>query len=359
MKDEEEIVNEEVVEAPAFQIREINPNEEVEPIASIVNEEVVVEEPIAEVKETPAVVEEVKPTIDESSVLSYLKEKGFNAESIEDLKPKEKIQLDAETEKYLEYKKETNRGYADFLETQKDWSAEPKENILRHNLKMENPTLTEAQIERLFKREYEYDAEYDDEDVILDKQINIEKDYQKGLKLAESQKEKYMIRKGLDESVPEEYKEAKVLVDNLKKQQGDYELLVQEAKKDFVDKTEKVFNPSFEGFKFKTGNEKVGFDEIVYKPDNIIEAKNWHSDMNNLNQKFFDQNGKVINNDYYTIAEIARIGVDKFVNHVTNTALANKAIQDDKLSKNIPNAIRPVQQGSGQGGGISVRVIEQ
>lgn len=365
MKDEEEIVNEEVIETPAFQVREINPNEVVEQVITPVNEEVVIEEqPITEevviTEEKPEVVEEAKPTIDDQTIFQILKEKvGVDFNSYEDLKPKEKIELDAETEKYLEYKKETGRGYADFLETQKDFSQEPKEAVLLKNLRLENPTLNDKQIERLYQREYGYDPEYDDEDTITDKEINIERDYQKGLKLLDAQKEKYMVRKGLDESVPAEYKEAKEIVDNFKKQQGDYELLVQEVKKDFLEKTEKVFNPSFEGFKFKTGNEKTGFDEIVYKPENIVEAKNWHSDMNNLNQKFFDQNGKVINDDYYTIAEIARIGVDRFVNHVANTALANKAIQDDKLLKNIPSSIRPVQQANGQGGGISVRVIEQ
>ena len=362
MKDEEEVIeNEETIEVPAFQVKEINPDAQIVEEPTEIFEEVKTEEPKQEEVKTEEPKVEEKPTYDDEVIFKVLKEKGIEATNYEDLKPKEQPKLDPETEKFLEYKKETGRSFKDFLETQKDWTAEPKENILMQNLRLENPTLNDKQINRLFEKEYAFDPELDDDDVIMDKEINIERDYQKAIKLLESQKEKYMVRKGLDESVPTEFKEAKQFVDNLQQQQKDFELLVQEVKNDHLVKTEKVFNPSFEGFKFKTGDEKKGFTEVVYKPDNIEEAKTWHSDINNLNQKFFDQTGKVKNDDYYAIAEIARVGLDKFVQHITNTALANKAIEDDKLSKNIKTdtVIKPINQGgSGGGGGYTVKVIE-
>jgi len=77
------------------------------------NEEVVTPPASTEEIVTPPATEIPAATtqaeIDDIAVLNYLKEKGFSAEKLEDLKPKESIQLDPEMEKYLEYKKDTGR----------------------------------------------------------------------------------------------------------------------------------------------------------------------------------------------------------------------------------------------------------
>jgi predicted transcriptional regulator len=105
---------------------------------------------------TEEVIENVQANIDETAVLNFLKEKGITAEKLEDLKPKEVKQLTPEVEKFLEFKEKTgNSSFTDFLATQKDWSQEPKEIVLMENLKAENPTLNQKQLEFLFKKTYE------------------------------------------------------------------------------------------------------------------------------------------------------------------------------------------------------------
>ena len=277
------------------------------------------------------VVEKVDlPIIDEQLILKELNEKyGFDAKSIDDLKPKEVAKLDPETEKFLEYKKETGRGYQDFLETQKDFSTEPKESILLQNLRLENPTLNEKQIERLYKKEYEI-SEFADDDEITDKEINIERDYQKGLKLLESQKEKYMVPKGLDESVPEDFRKAKEFVDNLTKQQQENQIAYQQTAKDFQAKTDEVFSNNFEGFKVK-----VGEDEFSIKPENIEESKKTLSDLSNFDKKFFDETGKLKDpKEYYKALHFA-MNPDKVAEHFIKIGMAKQLELDDKESKNI------------------------
>ena len=268
--------------------------------------------------------------IDEQLIRKELNEKyGFDAKSIDDLKPKEVAKLDAETEKFLEYKKETGRGYKDFLETQKDFSTEPKESILLQNLRLENPTLNEKQIERLFKKEYEI-PEFADDDEITDKEINIERDYQKGLKLLESQKEKYMVPKGLDESVPEDFRKAKEFVDNLTKQQEENQIAYQQTAKDFQAKTDEVFSNNFEGFKVK-----VGEDEFSIKPENVEETKKTLSDLSNFDKKFFDETGKLKDpKEYYKALHFA-MNPDKVAEHFIKIGMAKQLELDDKESKNI------------------------
>jgi len=280
--------------------------------------------------------------IDEQVILKELNEKyGFDAKSIDDLKPKEIAKLDPETEKFLEYKKETGRGYQDLLETQKDFTAEPKENVLLQYLKLENPTLNDKQIERLFKKEYEI-PEFADDDEITDKEINIERDYQKGLKLLESQKEKYMVPKGLDESVPEDFRKAKEFVDNFTKQQEENQIAYQQTAKDFQAKTDEVFSNNFEGFKVK-----VGEDEFSIKPENIEESKKTLSDLSNFDKKFFDETGKLKDpKEYYKALHFA-MNPDKVAEHFIKIGMAKQLELDDKESKNITvTGAKNIQTGS-------------
>ena len=333
-----------VVEQPVIQQWKIVPegNEVHTPIAEAFKvvpevEVPIIETPIEVVVETPIIeeapiVEEVieQPTIDEQAVINFLKEKGFDANSLEDLKPKEQEKLDGELEAYLKFKKETNRSFADWQETQKDFSQEPKEKVLLHNLKLENPTLDDKQIKRLFDREYAYDAEYDDEDTILDKQINIEKDYQKGLAKLESQKEQYKAVRGSDELVPDEYKSAKELVDNWNKQQEENKVVFEQTRQDFQAKTDNVFNPNFEGFKVK-----VGEAEFKIKPENVELAKKSLSDLSNFDKKFFDETGKLKDPEGYYRALHFADNPDKIAEHFINIGKALQVEADEKESKNI------------------------
>jgi len=194
---------------------------------------------------------------------------------------------------------------------------------------LENPTLNDKQIERLFKKEYEI-PEFADDDEITDKEIIIERDYQKGLKLLESQKEKYMVPKGLDESVPEDFRKAKEFVDNFTKQQQENQIAYEQTAKDFQAKTDEVFSNNFEGFKVK-----VGEDEFSIKPENIEESKKTLSDLSNFDKKFFDETGKLKDpKEYYKALHFA-MNPDKVAEHFIKIGMAKQLELDDKESKNI------------------------
>lgn len=296
--------------------------------------EKVVEDPVVEapVVETPIVEQPIAPlVIDENVILKELNEKyGFDAKSLDDLKQKEIAKLDPEIEKYLEYKKETNgRSYQEFLETQKDWSVEPKENILLQNLRLENPTLTDKQIERLYQKEY-VSSEFADEDEITDKEINIERDYQKGLKLLESQKEKYKVVKGLDESIPEDFKKAKEFADSYIKQQEEDKIAFEQSIKNFQAKTDEVFSSNFEGFKVKVGDE-----EFKIMPEDVQETKKTLSDLNNLNKKFFDESGNLKDAEGYYLSVYAANNPKEYAEHFIKIGMAKQLEIEEKESKNI------------------------
>lgn len=306
--------------------------------------EKVVEVPAEEKPDEDVVINNDVPTsIDDESVIKYINEKhGFDAKSLDDLKPKEIAKLDPEIEKYLEYKKETNgRSYQEFLETQKDWSVEPKENILLQNLRLENPTLTDKQIDRLYQKEY-VTSEFADEDEITDKEINIERDYQKGLKLLESQKEKYKVVKGLDESIPEDFVKAKEFADSYLKQQEENKVAFEQTAKDFQSKTDEVFSSNFEGFKVKVGDE-----EFSIKPEDVQETKSTLSDLSNFDKKFFDESGKLKDPQGYYKALHFAMNPEKVAEHFIKIGMAKQLEIEEKESKNVQvQGVKNIQTGS-------------
>lgn len=310
-------------------------------------DDVVIEPKAEDIVVEPKVEETEYVELDDNLVLNYLKEKGVDVKNFEDLKPKEKIELDAETEKYLEYKKETGRGFEDFSALQKDWKDEPKENVLKALMKAEKPYLKDSDIELLLEDKYgieeldEYAFESDKRANRL-KEIALEDDYQKGLQLLESQKEKYMVRRGSDESVPEDFKKAKEIVDNWQKQQKENEIIFEETRKDFQAKTDSVFTKDFEGFKVK-----VGEQEFSIKPENIESAKSTLSDLSNFDKKFFDENGKLTKpQEYYKALHFA-MNTDKVAEHFINIGKALQAEEEDKASKNIKvEGSKNIQTGS-------------
>lgn len=290
-------------------------------------EEKVVDSPIEEEVKEEVI---VQPTIDEQSVINFLKEKGIETNSLDELKLKEKVHLDPETEAYLKYKQETGRSYNDFLQTQKDWSAEPQENVLRHILKSKYPDLDDDEIEFKFRKQYSYDPDDDDEDVIMEKKINLKTDYREGLELLESQKEQYKAVRSSDEYVPEDYRKAKEIVDNWQTQQKENEIAIEQARLDFEAKTKEVFTDNFEGFKFKVGDK-----DFSLKPEDVNQTKSVLSDVSNFDKMFFDETGKLKDPKGYYKALYAGMYADKIFEQAFNLGKVAQAEDDEKESKNI------------------------
>lgn len=374
---ENETIENEVVETPEISVKvsegpahnenswfqeEVKAEEEVEEIVEEKKPETVEEKIIPEVVEgttTTTTKEEEKPNvptnIDETAVSNFIKEKyGIDAKLEELVKPKEVKALTPEVEKFLEFKDKTgNSNFSDFLATQKDWSQEPKEVVLMENLKAENPTLNEKQLNRLYEREYGFDPEVDDDDEIMDKEINIERDFQKGLKVLEERKQEFMVPRGSDESIPEDFRNAKSLVDTLAKQQQEDDKLFEENRSDYLAKTENIFTDNFEGFKVKIGN-----DQVAIKPENIQDAKKEQSDLSNFNNKYFDpKTGKVTDAEGLHKALYFGMNADKVAEHFYNLGKSSLAEEEDKLSKNIvnTNSRQLPENGASK---ITVRVVE-
>lgn len=276
--------------------------------------------------------------LDEDYAIKFLAEKrGLTVDEFTNsLTPKEAKKLTPELEKFFEYQEQTgNTNYDDFKATQKDWSEESKENVLKMVMKIEKPYLTDEDIDLIIEDKYATEEldDYSDQSEIRSnrlKEIALKEDYQHALGILEKQKEQYMVRKGFDESVPEEYRNAKETVDNLSKQQEESKNAFEQSRADFMEKTNNVFTQDFEGFKVN-----VGGQEFKVKPEDVQATKNHLSDLDNFSKKFYDESGKLKEPTEYYKALYFAMNPDKMADHFINVGKAMQEEANERESKNI------------------------
>ena len=287
--------------------------------------------------------------LDEQTAWEFLKkQKGLEVDTINDLlTPKEQKKYAPELEKFQEFIEKTgNKDYNAFLETQKDWSAESPDNVLKTYLKLSNPDLTDKEVNHLYNKKYntdELDEEFD-EDEILEKSINVKTDLRKANEFLEARKQEYSVVGGSDEHIPVEYREAKKFYENHIKQQEDFIAERETTRNDFISKTENLFNSEFEGFKLRLGDEKVGFEEVSIKPENLNEVKEFQLDSNNLIKEFLDEETGVIKDvkGYHEAIYMAK-NYKNELNKAYMRGMAKQLELSDQLSKNIqPDNIRNI-----------------
>lgn len=275
--------------------------------------------------------------LNDQTAFEFLKKsKNIDAESIEEFM--ERMQKGKETEvlpddvaKFMEFRKETgNTSYEDFLATQKDWTQEDSEVVLKTYLKSQYPTLTDKEIDFKFRKNYSYDADFDSEDDVMEKEINKKQDLQKAYQVLDEQKEKYKVVRGSEDLIPEEYKSAHKAMDQIQKQNQANQEFTAKVRQDFLSKTEQVFSKDFEGFKVNAEGK-----EFVVKPANIQETKTLQSDLVNFEKKFFDENHNCIDPEGYHRALHFAYNPDAVAEHFINIGKALQAEQDEKESKNI------------------------
>lgn len=271
--------------------------------------------------------------LDEEVAWNFIKEKkGLQFENIDDfIKSGEPKKADPEFEKYQEYKTKTGRGFGDFLETQKDWSKETPETIIKATLKLENPDLSNEDIDFLFDKDFAFDEEVDDDYDIRSKKISLKVEAKKALAILEKQKEDYLVPRGSeDDNVPDVYKEAKDLVDQLYDEQLENEEKSKVLRNDFVAKTEAVLNDKFEGFKFS-----IDGQDFKLKPEDIKQTKSAQLDIANFQKSFFDKENRMVDSEGYHKALYGAMNIDKVAQHFFNLGKTSYAEQLEKESKNI------------------------
>lgn len=274
----------------------------------------------------------------EEQVLSFIKDRyDKEINSLNDLfdQTNKNEELPDDIKSYLEYKKETGRGYSDFMALNKDYSKENPENVLFKYYSEQEPELTNEEIKFLIDSKFEADENTDSEHAIKEKGIAKKKELSKALKYFEDQKSKYQTAVESTEEASfkssEDYKAFQQYKENNLKNSD----LINKRKENFKNKTTNLFGEEFKGFKFKIEDK-----DYVFTPGDRNELMKSQSDISNFLNKFTNDQGELSDVSGYHRSLALAMNPDKFAKFFYDAGKSEALDNQNKKMKNIDLKMR-------------------
>ena len=239
-----------------------------------------------------------------------------------------KVVLPENVEKLVQFMEETGGTVEDYVNLNRDISKMDNTTLLREYYKNTKPHLDADDVDFLFNKNFAYDEEMDEPSEVKAKQLAFKEELYNAQNYFNSSREKYYadLKLRKQESVAPEYTEAMEYYNNSKQQSEEYNNL----QKEFIEKTNKVFNDNFKGFDFKVGENKYRF-----KVDNTEKVKQYQSDISNFINEFVGDDGAVADASGYHKALFAAKNADKIANHFYEQGRADAVKEAAKQAKNI------------------------
>lgn len=291
----------------------------------------------------------------DEDVLSYIG-KRYNKQinSLDDLvaERKDSEPLPEDVAAYLQYKKETGRGFEDFLKLKKDFDSMNPDELVREYLSSTQEGLDSEDIEALME-EYSYDEDLDDESTIKKTKIARKKIIAEAKKYFNNQKEKYKLP--LESSMG-------FVPDEEKSMYESYKQYVQEAKtieeetnrkrKWFDQKTDEVFSKDFKGFEFNINDKRISFT-----PGDANELKKLQATPQNFINKFLDDSGMIKDAVGYHRSLAVAMNPEKFAKFFYEQGLSDATDDVTRKIKNINMSERRAPEVGKPSGGMQVKAV--
>lgn len=228
--------------------------------------------------------------LSEEDVLKYIGNRyGKEIKSLDELnQQREEEPLPEDVSKYLKYKKDTGRGFDDFVKLQKDYDEMDQDQLLREYLAATERGLDADDIEDLME-DYSWDEDIDDEKSIKKTKLAKKKILAKAKDYFTQEQEKYRVplesrRESNSEFSNEEIEAYRNYIAEAKTSQES----LNRKNEVFHKKTDDVFS-EFKGFEFTLDNNKVYFS-----PGDAAELKTSQLNPQNFINKFLDEDGMMV-----------------------------------------------------------------
>jgi len=299
--------------------------------------------------------EEETPALEESAVLSYIKDrydKDFSSveEALATREANEELPEDVSA--YFKYKKETGRGMQDFIKLQEDFETMDSDKLLKSYYTATEEGLDQTDIDDILESKFSFDEDFDDEKEIKKIKRAKKRELTKAKKFFEEQREQYKTPlessggglSSQDQESLEAYKSyinESASISEANKKKYDW----------FLQKTNEVFSDEFKGFEFN-----IGDTSLTFKPGTSEEMKNIQSDVNNFINKFMDKDGMMSDAPGYHRSLAVAMNPEKFAKYFYEQGVANAVDNVTRKSKNINMDIRQTPQVT-SAGGTTIRAV--
>ena len=303
-------------------------------------------------------VEEPEPVefnFKDEDVLSYIG-KRYNKQinSLDDLvaERKESEPLPEDVAAYLQYKKETGRGFEDFLHLRKDFDSMNPEQLVKDYLTSTQEGLDSEDIEALMD-EYSYDEDLDDESTIKKAKIARKKIIAEAKKYFNNQKEKYKMP--LESSMGSVSDEEKEMYESYKQYVSEAKTIEEETNRKrrwFDQKTDEVFSKDFKGFEFNINDKR-----ITFAPGDANELKKIQSTPQNFISKFLDESGMIKDASGYHRSLAIAMNPDKFAKFFYEQGMSDATDDVTRKIKNVNMTERRAPEVGRPTGGMQVKAV--
>jgi rubrerythrin len=253
---------------------------------------------------------------------------------------------------YMKYKKETGRGFDDFLKLRKDFDVMPEEQLLKEYLLSTQEGLDADDVDIMLD-DYRYDEDLDDESYIKKTKIARKKAVNEAKKFFNTQKEKYkMPLESSTAGVSQEEKEEFDAYRQYIKQAKTIEEENNRKRQWFDQKTNEVFGGEFKGFEFNINNKRM-----VFNPGDAAELKRVQSTPANFISKFLDESGLIKDAVGYHKSLAVAMNPERFAKHFYEQGIADATDDLLRKTKNINMSERRATEATRGNDGFQVKAV--
>jgi hypothetical protein len=298
----------------------------------------------------------VEEDLTEEKVLSYIG-KRYNKQinSFDELVAERESneELPEDVAAYMKYKKETGRGFEDFIKLKKDFETMDPDNLLKEYLAITQVGLDEDDIDTLMD-DYRFDEDLDDESKIKKVKIAKKKVIAEAKRFFTEQKEKYKLPLessglGVSQEEKDEFEAYKQYTQQAKTMQEEND----RKRKWFDQKSEEVFSKDFKGFEFNINDKKISFT-----PGDAAELKRAQSNPMNFINKFLDDSGLIKDATGYHKSLSIAMNPEKFAKFFYEQGLSDATEDVMRKTKNINMSERRTPEVINKGG-MQIKAVNQ
>lgn len=289
------------------------------------------------------------PEIKDEDVLSYIKERyNKDISSVDELfsEQEKNNPLPDEVSKYLDFKKETGRGFEDFIKANRSYDNLEDDQVLKEYYSLTESDLDSEDIEYLMEDKFGYDEEVDDDRDIKKKNISKKRELAIAKKYLSKLSETYKtpLESSGGSYSEEQLKEISAYKEYVQKAQTEVESNKRKSEY-FQKKTDEVFNSEFKGFEFKVGDKNV-----IYSSGDANEIKSKQVNVQSFINQYIGEDGLVNDAQGWHKALNAAMNPDKLAQYFYEQGKADAIGDVSKKSKNINMSLRQTPQSSPQQG---------
>ena len=262
-----------------------------------------------------------------------------------------KVELPENVEKLVDFINETGGDIRDYVNLNRNLDELDDQDALLEYYKDTKPHLTSEDINFLMEDQFSFDEDLEAEKDIKRKKLALKEQVAEAKAYLDGQKSKYYDDLKAGSKLTPEQQEAIEFYQKYNEESETSRANAENLKSKFNEKTNEVFNDSFEGFEYNVGDKS-----FRYKVKDVDSVKTEQSNINNFVKKFLNDKNVMEDAAGYHKGLYTANNADAIARHFYEQGKAD-AIQDTMANAKNINTNARGSHGEAQAGGIKVRAL--